>query len=78
VNHKVGYFHVGGFTHPCPWGCDAKYLKTEWEKLAKPNPDGSVHPGRQSKCCKNGKTHTEYMRQVVDTLNHPPPIIKVR
>ena len=77
VNHKVEYLDVGGFTHSCPWGCNAKYLKCEWDRLAKPLPGGSATAGRTAKCCKNGQTNTEYMQQVLDRLNNPPPIIKV-
>lgn len=77
VNHRVEYFDVGGFTHACPWGCGGKYLKYEWDSLARPNPDGFISRGRTAKCCKNGRTNTEYMRRLNERLSNPPPIFKV-
>ena len=78
MNHHVDYYHVGGFTKTCPWGCGAKYLQSEWDRLAKPRADGTIEQGLMSKCCKNGKVDTEYMRRVVERLDNPPPFVKVR
>jgi hypothetical protein len=77
VNHKVEYYDVGGFTHPCPWGCGGKYLKPEWDRLSKPRIDGSASQGRTAKCCKNGQTNTPYMRWLSERLSNPPRVIRV-
>jgi hypothetical protein len=77
VNHQVSYYHSGGFDKDCPWECGGKYLRAEYDKLARPLAAGGLYQGRQSDCCKNGKVDTEYMRLVLDKLERPPPIIRV-
>ena len=69
VNHRVDYSNLGGFTERCPWGCEGRYMKSEWDRLAKP-PRGTS--GLKTKCCKNGRTNTPYMQNI----NHiPPPLL---
>lgn len=77
VNHRVETFTVGSFTERCPWGCRAIYMKSEWDRLAKPRADGTVSSGLIARCCKDSRTNTDYLRNANEMLSHPPPLIKV-